>query len=85
MTALTPDQQLHQFRTNRAGYWEHIVTGHLYQTVLLTNLHTQDHDRFPYTVVYQHITTGRVWSRPLSLFLQRMSPYHHPAVPAVTH
>ena len=44
--------------------WRH-HKGEIYKVLLITNLDSTSVDYVP-TVVYVHIITGKIWSRPLS-------------------
>lgn len=53
--------------------WVH-HRGGVYKVFHLTNLRSDQPERFPVTVVYQNTETGDLWSRPLVDFMQRFTP-----------
>ncbi len=44
--------------------WQH-RNGAKYRVKEFTNLGTNDHEKYPITVVYENVDNGTVWSRPL--------------------
>ncbi len=40
--------------------------GNRYKIVMLTNLRTERPKQYPVTAVYQNVTNGTVWSRPVN-------------------
>lgn len=53
--------------------WEH-RTGTDYTVVVIANLHSTDHDRFPLMVTYRDTVHGYVWSRPVEDFIKSCRP-----------
>lgn len=62
-----PFSKLPEVGTN----WTH-HSGRQYRVVMLTNLASQDHIKFPPSVVYED-ASGEVWSRPVWDFLKNMT------------
>lgn len=58
-------------RPERGSVWEH-RNGSVYTVVGFTNLHTQNEEKYPVTVIYQG-DNGRSWSRPLSEWFRSMT------------
>jgi hypothetical protein len=56
----------------RNSYWRHNRTQNLYVVKYVTNLHADDHEKFPILVVYED-TIRRVWSRPLAAFVEKFT------------
>jgi hypothetical protein len=65
---MTPDHP-----TVRPGTrWQH-HSGRYYRVMLVTNLHSDQPEKFPLMVTYMD-EQQRTWSRPLVDFVQKMTP-----------
>ena len=54
------------------GFYTHKETGNLYQVIGFSNMKSEDHSRFPPTVIYEQMDGSlTVWSRPITEFANK--------------
>jgi len=53
-------------------FWTH-HSGRVYRVIAVANVHSDDQERYPITVVYRGVTKKRVWSKSLVRFHATMT------------
>jgi len=56
----------------KCGEFYRHTNGNVYQVMFMTNAFSENHDKYPPTVVYSG-SNGRIWSRPVSDWSRSMT------------
>ena len=54
--------------------WTH-HSGRVYRVITVSNVHSDDQERYPITVIYRGVLDKKVWSKSLARFRETMQQF----------